>query len=86
MQVKDFILWLEKQEQEAYVEVIVHSSGTGYHDQGGNISVEEFDITEDKYDSFGKHWEYTDFRGNKFVEEAAPHFNKRFSMIGGRDN
>lgn len=86
MIVKDFIKWLETQDQEAIVEVLVHSSGTGYYDQGGNVTTEEFDISTDQYSQFGKHWDYTDFRGNQFTKEDHPCFMKRYLQIGSKDN
>lgn len=84
MLVKDFIKWLETQDQDAIVEVLVHSSGTGYYDQGGNVSVVEF-TSEEEYNC-GKHFDYTDFRGNQFVKEDHPCYNKRFLQIGTKDN
>lgn len=85
MIVKDFIKWLETQDQEAIVEVLVHSSGTGYYDQGGNVTTEEFDPSKAYYGS-SKHHEYTDYRGNQFVKEDAPWYNKRILQIGTKDN
>lgn len=84
MIVKDFIKWLETQDQEAVVEVLLHSSGTGYYDQGGTVSVEEF--TADEYYGCGKHFEYTDFRGNQYTKEDSPCYNKRFLQLGKKDN
>ena len=86
MIVSEFIEWLETQDQEAIVEVLVHSSGSGYYDQGGNVSVEQFDTSKDLYKDFGKHWEYTDFRGNQYTPEYAHYYNKRYLQIGSKDN
>jgi len=36
MTVAEFIVWLQGQDQEAIVEVVEHTSGTGWDDQGGN--------------------------------------------------
>lgn len=80
MIVSELIDWLKTQDQDAVVDVLHHTSGSGYYDQGGNVSIEEFTATE------FKDWEYTDFRGNYFVKEDAPHFNKRFLQIGTKDN
>lgn len=80
MTVAEFIEWLKTQDQDAVVDVLHHTSGSGYYDQGGNVSIEEFTATE------FKDWEYTDFRGNQYVKEDAPHFNKRFLQIGTKDN
>lgn len=63
MIVKDFIKWLETQDQGAIVEVLVHSSGTTYYDQGGNVTIERFS------DSLYGHYEYIDFRGNPYVKD-----------------
>lgn len=42
MIVREMIEWLKTQPQDATVEVIIHRSGCGYYDQGGNIEWEEF--------------------------------------------
>ena len=80
MLVKDFIKWLETQDQEATVEVLHHSSGTSYYDQGGNVSTKEF--TDSPY----AHYEYTDFRGNQYVKDDAHYYNKRCLQLGTKDN
>jgi hypothetical protein len=85
MVVSEFIEWLKTQDQDAIVEVLVHSSGTGYYDQGGNVTTEEFDPSEGYY-GCSKYHEYTDFRGNKFVKEDHPCYNKRFIQFGTKDN
>lgn len=84
MLVKDFIKWLETQDQEAIVEVLVHSSGTGYYDQGGWVATEEF--TKDEEYGCGKHFQYTDLRGNPRIAETEEYFNKRYLQIGSKDN
>ena len=85
MIVADFIKWLKTQDQGAIVEVLVHSSGTGYYDQGGNVSIEEFDPSDESYGS-SKHFEYTDFTNNQFVKEGSPCYNKRFLKLGTKEN
>ena len=80
MLVKDFIKWLETQDQEAIVEVLVHSRGSGYYDQGGNVTTEEF--TDSPY----THFQYTDFRGNQYVKDDAHYYNKRYLQLGTKDN
>ena len=45
MIVSEFIQWLKAQDQDAIVEVLVHSRGTSYYDQGGNVTTEEFTDT-----------------------------------------
>lgn len=72
MIVSEMIEWLQTKDQDAIVEVLVHDSQGDYYTQGGTVSKEEFDVSEDKYDDFGKHWEYDDFRGNQFVKESEP--------------
>lgn len=42
MIVSEMIEWLKTQPQDATVEVIIHSSGYTYYDQGGNIEWDEF--------------------------------------------
>ncbi|HDR2780770.1 TPA: hypothetical protein QCJ60_000002 [Enterobacter sichuanensis] len=42
MDVKAFIEWLQTLPQDAIVQVIHHSNGTGYYDQGGNIDIRDF--------------------------------------------
>ena len=85
MIVAEFIEWLKTQDQGAIVEVLVHSSGTGYYDQGGNVTTEEFDPSQTYYDC-SKYHEYTDFRSNQFVKEDHPCYNKRFLQLGTKDN
>lgn len=85
MIVKDFIKWLETQDQEAIVEVLVHSSGSGYYEQGGTVSVDEFD-PEDSLHGVAKHWEYTDFRNNQYTKPDAHYYNKRYLQLGTKDN
>lgn len=73
MTVREFIKWLETQDQDATVEVVYHTAGRGYYDQGGNVTTREFDPSLS---------EYTDFRGNQFVKPEDPRFNKRTLLIG----
>lgn len=75
MNVKELTQWLsEFPDQEAIVEIIEHTSGTGYYDQGGNATTVEFNP---EY-----HYEYTDLRGNPFVRETEPWYNKRSLLLG----
>lgn len=85
MIVSEFIDWLKTQDQGAVVEILYHTSGTGYYDQGGTVSVKEFDPPEEGY-SCPMHFEYTDYRGNQFVKEDAPWYNKRTLLLGTKDN
>jgi sarcosine oxidase delta subunit len=74
MTVKDFIEWLQTQDQGAIVEIVEHRSGCGYYEQGGTVTRETFETD--------KHIDYTDFRGNQFVKPDAPHFGTRKLLIG----
>lgn len=85
MIVSEFIEWLKTQDQGAVVEVLIHSSGSGYYDQGGNVSVEEFDPLKLSY-SCPVHYEYTDYRGNRFVTPEEPWHNTRTLLLGTKDN
>jgi len=78
MKVKDFVKWLETQDQEADVEVVIHDRGNGYYTQGGTVSFEYFDPEKD-------HFEYIDFRGNQFISKDNVHYGKRFLLIGYSD-
>ena len=85
MNVAEFRDWLLTQDQEAIVEVLHHSSGTGYYDQGGTVTTEEFDPSKEYY-GCSKHHEYTDFRGNQFVKEDHPCYGKRILQLGTKGN
>ena len=76
MIVSQLIEWLKTQDQDARVNVIHHSSGKGYYDQGGNVSVVDF-IPE-------IHSEYTDMRGNQFAK-GKPYENDRTLLLGIKD-
>lgn len=80
MNVAELITWLQTQDQEAIVQVLVHFSSSGYYDQGGNVQIEDFASVD------GWHYEYTDFRGNQYVKPDAPYYNKRYLQIGTKDN
>lgn len=73
MTVSDFIEWLKTQDQEALVEVVLHTSGTGYYDQGGTAKVVEFSPEKS---------EYTDFRKNQFMKPEDYHYEKRTLQLG----
>ena len=70
MKVSEFIEWLKTQDQEAKVEVLVHRSGNGYYDQGGNTYVYDFNPLDTE------HFEYNNF----------PTLNVRDLRIGTMDN
>lgn len=66
MNVKEMISWLQTQDQEAIVQVVVHSSGRGYYDQGGNAHVENFTTNIGRY-GLPTHYEYDDCCGKSFL-------------------
>ena len=75
MKVKELVDWLAAfDDQDADVEVVQHTSGTGYYDQGGNASLVAFDPS--------KNAEYTDMRGNPHVKPDAPYYNARTLLLG----
>lgn len=56
MKVREMIEWLKTvEDQDADVLIVSHTSGTGYYDQGGNATEEEFNPV--------LHSEYVDMRG-----------------------
>jgi len=58
MTVQEMIQWLSSfEDQDAEVEVVKHSRGTGYYDQGGTARVVAFDPK--------KHAYYTNLQGNR---------------------
>jgi hypothetical protein len=75
MIVSELIEWLQTMPQNAKVQVLSHSSGGGYYDQGGNCCVEDFhnhveyqqwkdvgDTSEVDY-IYGLHFELSKFKG-----------------------
>lgn len=63
--------WLEQFPEDTEIEVVVVEAGTGWH--GDTNSVVAFT---------GEECEFVDFRGNQFVKEDSPHFNKKFLHLG----
>jgi hypothetical protein len=78
MKVKDLIEFLITQDQDADVFVVENSSTSGYYSQGG--------IAEEVLFNHEVHFEYTDFRGNQFVEPDSDHFNTRHILLGNADS
>lgn len=78
MTVSQLIEWLRTQDQGAVVQVVTIGKAPTYESYGPAVIV-ELDVTNDE------HLEYTDFRGNKFVKEGQPDFNKRYLTLGGTD-
>ena len=78
MKVKELVQWLAAfEDQEADVEVVSHTRGTSYYDQGGNASAAVFDPE--------KHATYTDLRGNPHIKPDAPSYNARTLLLGELD-
>jgi hypothetical protein len=75
MRVKELILWLAAfEDQEAEIEVVKHTSGKGYYDQGGNIETVIFDPRQ--------HSTYSDMRGNQYVKPGSSYENSRTLLLG----
>ena len=75
MTVRQMIEWMPTfEDQDAIVEIVSHSSDGGYYELGGTAKTEEFDPDW--------HVEYTDFRGNKYLNESAPYYNRRSVVFG----
>lgn len=75
MTVRQMIEWMSTfEDQDAIVEVVCHFEGGDYYYQGGNAETEEFNPEQ--------HVEYTDMRGNQFVNESAPYYNRRSVVLG----
>lgn len=76
--VAQLIEWLRTQDQDAIVQVVDHTlSGADYCEQGGTARVVDF--VPNKEEGL---FEYTDFRGNKFVSRDEAHFEKRYLLLG----
>lgn len=74
MTVVELIEWLKTQDQGAIVEVVVHTVGNNYYQQGGSATTAPFDPD--------KHVEYTDFRGNQFMRPGDSWYNQRILLLG----
>jgi len=75
MKVSEFIEWLKTQDQGATVDCILHDSTGSYYEQGGTIETAHFDPDKE-------HWEYVDWRKNRFVKSDAPYYQTRTLLIG----
>jgi hypothetical protein len=74
MTVQQFIRWLETQDQDATVEIMVGVRGTGY--KSDSYRVDDFDPE--------KHADYTDMRGNPFAVGKSWE-NARTLCLGGEE-
>ena len=78
MNVRQFIELLKTiEDQDAEVNVIEHTSGTGCYDQGGHAKEVLFNEK--------LHIEYTDLRGNPYTTDDKAYYNKRYLLIGAKD-
>lgn len=67
MRVDEFIEWLKTMPQDATVQMLYHTSGSTYYDQGGNISVEDFKSeSASPENNYSQHWELYKYKeGNR---------------------
>jgi hypothetical protein len=78
MKVKELVQWLQTfPDQDADVEVVKHSRGSNYYEQGGTASTVAFNPAQ--------YADYVDFRGNQFVKPNDPYFNTRKLLLGEMD-
>lgn len=78
MTVTQLVEWLKTQDQGATVQVVTIGDAPTWEAYGPAALV-ELDVTN------AGHVEYTDFRGNQFTKEDAPHFNQRYLTFGSTD-
>jgi len=71
MLVSEVIDWLKTQDQDAVVQVVVKGV------------IEEFNSRKGEY--YPEHWEYTDFRANRFVKETDEWYNMRYLLLGSQE-
>ena len=75
MKVREVAAWLAAfHDQDADVEVVLHSDDGGYYSQGGTAQAGLFDPAE--------HADYTDMRGNPHVPPGAPYRDSRTLLLG----
>ena len=75
MKVRELVQWLAAfEDQDAEVEVVQHTHGSGYYDQGGTAAEVPFDPA--------RHVEYNDLRGNPHIEPDAPYYERRTLLLG----
>jgi hypothetical protein len=74
MKVKELVEWLTAfEDQDAEVEVIKHVRGLSYYDQGGTVEVVPLELNI---------MNYTDLRGNPFVEESCSYHGSHTLLLG----
>ena len=74
MNVRDFMHWLETQDQDATVEILIGVRGRGW--DGDSYRHADFDPE--------KNVEYTDMRGNQHAV-GKPYENSRWLFLGSAD-
>lgn len=75
MKVRELVEWLTAfEDQDAEVEIVKHTRGQNYYEQGGSAAAVAFDPKE--------HAEYTDLRGNPHIRPGAPYYNARALLLG----
>lgn len=83
---KEFQEWLNQFDEETIIEIVYHTDGHGYYDQGGNATTTEFTPNSGFYDNSwcqNGHFEYSDFTNNQYVKEGHPYYGKKLLLIGG---
>lgn len=76
MNIKQFIEFLQTLPQDATVQVLSHSRGYDYHDQGGWCTVDDFTddplwdymASEGEGWKYGKHFEFNTVDGKKYLQ------------------
>lgn len=59
MTAADLIKWLEKVPPDTVIQVIYHTSGRSYYDQGGNVEIVDFCPGEaTPENNWVTHWDY----------------------------
>ncbi|ANA49188.1 hypothetical protein PMW_63 [Pseudomonas phage phiPMW] len=49
MNIKEFKQWLDKFPDDTTIDVVYHTQGSGYYDQGGNATIATFNPVENDY-------------------------------------
>lgn len=76
MSVSELVEWLKTQDQGAVVEVVIHTSGRSYYEQGGTAKAVEFKTELSDYE---------DLRWNSRIPPDAPYYGKRTLRLGVLD-
>lgn len=69
MNIKQFIEFLQTLPQDATVQVLSHTAGSGFNGVGGYCVVEDFTTECEEWSSYGEHYEFTtDSSGQMFLQ------------------